>query len=363
MPLARGNAPGIVSANIREMRKSGYPQAQAVAASLSNARRHPKASGGGIARYEGGGDVGSEDEDRRERRGDRDDDGGGGGDVRDQQSGRGGLAAFENAGDWGRAMLNTPGTGPLSLAKDFMTGTGWAGNYNPDFLTVDDMNAGLGHTSKAAGIAEEKAGIAPPGYDDDENAQIAREVMDAYGGEGPAVGGGNAEARGGMEKEKRGGTVGKRAPGGDVDPRLAPDLPPVQAAGAPDEGKSGFLNSHVAGRTDHLHVTLPAGSYVVPADVVSGIGQGNSLAGAHVLHEMFAPTPGAPPARARGGATPAPKPVPILAAGGEFVVDPSALARVFGSVAKGHKAMDAWVIQERRKIVKTMSKLPGPAKS
>lgn len=41
MPLKPGSSRGVVSGNIREMMASGYPQKQAVAASLSNARAHP----------------------------------------------------------------------------------------------------------------------------------------------------------------------------------------------------------------------------------------------------------------------------------------------------------------------------------
>lgn len=46
MPLKSGNSRSIISNNIREMVEAGHPQKQAVAASLSNARRHPKANGG-----------------------------------------------------------------------------------------------------------------------------------------------------------------------------------------------------------------------------------------------------------------------------------------------------------------------------
>lgn len=41
MPLKKGKSDKIVSANIREMIKAGYPQKQAVAASLETARRSP----------------------------------------------------------------------------------------------------------------------------------------------------------------------------------------------------------------------------------------------------------------------------------------------------------------------------------
>ena len=39
MPLKKGSSRATISQNIREMRNSGYPQRQAVAAALSNARR------------------------------------------------------------------------------------------------------------------------------------------------------------------------------------------------------------------------------------------------------------------------------------------------------------------------------------
>jgi hypothetical protein len=39
MPLKKGSSRATISSNIREMRDSGYPQRQAVAAALSTARK------------------------------------------------------------------------------------------------------------------------------------------------------------------------------------------------------------------------------------------------------------------------------------------------------------------------------------
>jgi hypothetical protein len=44
MPLQPGNNRAVISANINEMTASGHPRKQAVAAALSNARRHPPQS-------------------------------------------------------------------------------------------------------------------------------------------------------------------------------------------------------------------------------------------------------------------------------------------------------------------------------
>ncbi|HEY1806005.1 MAG TPA: hypothetical protein VGG45_16145 [Terracidiphilus sp.] len=49
----------------------------------------------------------------------------------------------------------------------------------------------------------------------------------------------------------------------------------------------GFIASDTSGRTDRLPMSVAADSFVVPADVVSGLGQGNSLAGARMMNEII----------------------------------------------------------------------------
>lgn len=66
----------------------------------------------------------------------------------------------------------------------------------------------------------------------------------------------------------------------------------------------GPIHSHVAGRTDHLPLTVESGSYVLPADIVSAGGEGSTIAGFKVLRRTFGGTPygqGAHPYGQKGG--------------------------------------------------------------
>lgn len=124
---------------------------------------------------------------------------------------------------------------------------------------------------------------------------------------------------------------------------------------------TGSIVSAVGGRTDHHPMEVPEGAYVLPADHVSSLGQGNTLNGLAVLEQMFGD--GGHP-RAHGGAAPSSGAgVPIMAAGGEYVITPEKVAEIGGGdLDAGHKILDQWVVANRKKHIKTLSKLPGPAK-
>ncbi len=151
---------------------------------------------------------------------------------------------------------------------------------------------------------------------------------------------------------------------------------------------SGPIVSAVPGRTDKHNMSVASGSYVVPAQAVSHLGQSNTIAGMKVLNGMFgsggpygagsmkiAHGAGAPkPPRmhaaggvadiggARGGETP--EPVDVVTAGGEYVIPPENVAAVGGGDVKhGHDVLDAWVNSILDDHIKTLRKLPGPAKS
>lgn len=139
---------------------------------------------------------------------------------------------------------------------------------------------------------------------------------------------------------------------------------------------SGPIHSPVAGRTDHLPMHVHSGSYVIPADIISAMGEGNTVAGFKAAKIAFGGSPyaGGQPygqssdkpygmklPKAEGGATEGF--VPIVAAGGEYVIHPDQVTTIGkGSLEDGHKILDLFVKKMRDKTIRTLQKLPGPKK-
>jgi hypothetical protein len=112
---------------------------------------------------------------------------------------------------------------------------------------------------------------------------------------------------------------------------------------------SGAIHSPVAGRTDHLPMHVASGSYVIPADIISAMGEGNTMAGFKVAKSIFCPS--GVTEKATGGPVSS---VPIVAAGGEYVIHPEDVVSLGeGSLDEGHKVLDEFVKQMRAKTVKT----------
>lgn len=145
-----------------------------------------------------------------------------------------------------------------------------------------------------------------------------------------------------------------------------------------DRAMSGALRSSVGGRTDHLRVKAKPGSFVLPADTVSHLGQGNTANGTAVLDKMMktgpygihAPKPSARnaipkppkppkmPAYADGGDVP---PTDILAAGGEYIIPAEKVAEIGGGdMDKGTAILNEFVKSIRQDAIKHLKSLPGP---
>lgn len=128
---------------------------------------------------------------------------------------------------------------------------------------------------------------------------------------------------------------------------------------------AGPLKSQVPGRTDQLPISVARGAFVIPADVVSALGEGNTEAGNNILDQMFSAHGSTDALRprssnthrfAQGGV------VPIIAAGGEYVVDPESVANIGGGdMEAGHQIMDQFVKNVRAKTIKLLQSLPPPA--
>lgn len=134
-----------------------------------------------------------------------------------------------------------------------------------------------------------------------------------------------------------------------------PEPKPVTPPGGARTMHIGAIKAPVAGRTDHLPVHVPSGSYVVPADIVSAIGEGNTEHGFDILNYMIKDR--APDGDKNDGG----EPVAVVVAGGEYVIPPQAvMAFGGGDMDAGHKALDEWVKTERAATIRTLKSLPGP---
>ncbi len=147
----------------------------------------------------------------------------------------------------------------------------------------------------------------------------------------------------------------------------------------------GMIKSSIPGRTDKIPMDVPPGSYILPADIPSALGQGNTMAGEKILGSMFnigpygsGATGGIKPARplahygprintrapriskfAEGGETD--EAVPIIAAGGEYVIHPETVTEIgHGNMEAGHKVLDKFVLTVRKNHIGTLKGLKPP---
>lgn len=121
--------------------------------------------------------------------------------------------------------------------------------------------------------------------------------------------------------------------------------------------QGGLINSPIPGRTDQLRISVAPESHIIPADIVSALGQGNTMAGAQMLDQMLGMN------FARGGKVAGLGEVPIVAAGGEYNVPPEVVKRLGGGdVDKGHKLLDQMITRVRGYTAKRLKKLPPPKK-
>jgi hypothetical protein len=174
----------------------------------------------------------------------------------------------------------------------------------------------------------------------------------------------------------------KRADGGMAAP------PWYVRAEARNIGHAGPVMSSVPGRTDRHNINVASGSYVLPAETVSHMGQSNTLAGFQRAGQMFGPGGpyGSSAMKIAHGST-MPKPprlsglaqggiseggargegehglVPVVVAGGEYIIPPEVVRAIGkGDLKEGHRTLDVFVMKTRRDHLKTIKKLKPPVK-
>jgi hypothetical protein len=208
------------------------------------------------------------------------------------------------------------------------------------------------------------------------------------------------------------GAAPKIHPAVNVRPMMRPRFQGGGIVDSPMAPHEGAIATASPGRADVEPTHVHDGSYVLPAWLVSSMGEGNTAAGFDLLHEMFGqPWQGqrptlpwgaqAPSMRTKGGVgIPQPpslsfavkrpmlipgmsaenpalgreahggaategtgRPVPINASGGEYVISPRIVAQIGnGDIDRGHRALDSWVLSLKKETANTIKNLPGPAK-
>ncbi len=235
-------------------------------------------------------------------------------------------------------------------------------------------------------------------------AAMANAILKRTGDEGKAIRIANARARadGGGTDIDHAVRIAHRAVGGYLPPS-PPYFERQQMREVADAHPYGFTAGVGGGRTDKNDISVGSGSYVLPADVVSGLGDGNSLAGAHVWNQILAsmaPYGATPPKIA--GRHPPPSPphdaylaqgimpdaqmhfaeggevpeVPIRSADGEVVVSREDVLRVGQHYApereqgneaamlrRGHRVLDGFVKRIRGNTIRHLKGLRGPVGS
>src|ERR1700733_3318070 len=346
MPLAAGSDRATVSRNIREMVRAGHPQQQAIAAALHNARRY--ATGGTPAAPQTPTYA----------------------TPPAQSFSSSGLIPGVGSGDY-QLTPNTGAVKPSSLTN--IRGLAERGLNVP---------GGPAQGAPAAGAAG-AGGAAPAVWNGDTAAQASVD---------PAIF--EAPFNNGSGGNKRGGRLAMGGPAPVSSAEMASWTTRREASDM--DHPSGLVASATPGRRDVIPLSVASGSYVVPADVVSGISEGNTLAGARHLEAAMSTGPGGLPLShmvthstmphppsvahlAHGGMADGQMPrmvhprewanrdvpngIPVIVAGGEYILSPDQVRHIGdGDLTRGHDKLDQLVLHARARNVRATAKLPGPKK-
>lgn len=140
-----------------------------------------------------------------------------------------------------------------------------------------------------------------------------------------------------------------------------PKLPKIGKKSGGEVKSQGPLLGSTPGRADKLPVDVEDGAYVLPADCVSALGDGNSLAGHAAIEHMVSQLPHA---KSNGGKASSGKSVPCMLSDGEHLLSRETVEQIGGGdYEKGKRVLDHFVTHVRHQTIRKLSKLPPPADS
>lgn len=167
-------------------------------------------------------------------------------------------------------------------------------------------------------------------------------------------------------QQGQGGPAGGLMPGGPAAPAMPPQGPPQGLAdggpvkeGVPASGHYvvGLVKHPSPGRADAVDAVARVGSYVIPADVVSALGEGNTDAGAKVLEQGLR---NRSLGFADGGLVPEDV-MEVRLSGGEFVFPPEDVEEIGnGDMRAGAEELDKFVSSVRERVGQMATNMPEP---
>ncbi|MEJ2123946.1 MAG: hypothetical protein P8Y47_03820 [Alphaproteobacteria bacterium] len=133
---------------------------------------------------------------------------------------------------------------------------------------------------------------------------------------------------------------------------------------------SGPLKGATGGRSDKLKVPVMSGAHVIPADIVSAIGEGNSERGHDLLSQVFPASiktrkpikpKGKKAAKMANGGAPAGDTISIHVSDGEFVISPDDVESIGnGDAKRGHDLLNEFIVTARQKAIEALQNIGIP---
>ena len=325
MPLKPGSSQETISSNISEMQAAGHPHDQAVAAALSTARE-------GMAR----------------------------GGMKKTRVHKGAIHSTV-AGRTDHLPMHVA-SGSYVIPADIISAMG-EGNSMAGFRVAKSIFSVNGPYGQGSGMPY-GGGEMPYGQPAPRKAgggaADSGKAASQYTGLRDMVNGGGPGASG---KTFSGGPLAKAS--------NAIGLRPVGSGGGSGGGSGpnygGVIGGMVGGPVGYLAGSLIGGKATGPADFINGGGlgaAGDTFKGGPTSGAMnlLGVTPYAS-GMSTGGHVHDGDAVPIVAAGGEYVIPPEDVQHLGkGSLEDGHKLLDAFVKKMRKKTIRTLQSLPGPKK-